>query len=319
MTLAALQLAPLLPAATPRRWLETHLAAHQAAHDADGPGAAPVRRWTGVAALLGDDAAALHEIHADLVADGASPAAAAKWLASWFAGGIADIVGFVFATASAALLVRPGRARFRLDADGRPDRVDPGQATVAVPEGHPWAELPDVEVVPDDGALAEAAVGALTVTAEPIVEACRCLARVGRPALWVEVGDRFGLPVLHQIDLPVDAAVADRMQYAVRTPARPWRKVADLRVADTPDGWTYLGRKGGCCLAYQSGEPDETAEAPLSEQARAYRARFPRRPGTPAYCSTCSLRDWPGCEERQVFWLAQERAARRAMYTDTDA
>ncbi|MGD9531538.1 MAG: hypothetical protein AB7V44_32750, partial [Pseudonocardia sp.] len=312
MTLAALPLAPLLPAATPLRWLETHLAAHQAAHDADGPGAATPRRWTGVGALLDDDAAALHDLHAGLVADGAAPAAAAKWLASWFAGGIADVVGFVFATASAALLVRPGRARFRLDDGGLPDRVDPGPARVAVAEGHPWAELSDVEVVADDGALAEAAVGALTVAAEPIVEACRCLARVGRPALWVEVGDRFGLPVLHQIHLPVDAAVADRMQYAVRTPSRPWRKVPDLRVADTPDGWTYLGRKGGCCLAYQSDETGETSEAgeageagetdetALTERARAYRARFPRLPDAPAYCSTCSLRDWPGCEERQV-------------------
>jgi len=45
---------------------------------------------------------------------------------------------------------------------------------------------------------------------------------------------------------------------------------------------------------------------------RAYRERFPSRPDEPRYCSTCSLRDLVDCEDRQRFWLEQERAARLA-------
>ncbi len=63
----------------------------------------------------------------------------------------------------------------------------------------------------------------------------------------------------------------------------------------------------GCCLASRCllEEPDE----PLTGRPRAYRERFPPRPDEPRYCSTCSLRDLSGCEERPLFRLAQERAA----------
>lgn len=304
---------PLLPAATPRRWLDTHLAAHQAAHDE--PEAPADHTWVGVDQLLADGAARLHRQHAEVQAEhGAPPAAAAKWLVGWFAGLLADAVGFTLATASAALLVQPGRARFRLDADDYPDRVDPGPATVAVAPGHPWAGQPGVAALSDDAALAAAAVAALTRAADPIVEACRGLARVGRNALWAEVADGFGLPVLHQVALPVDAAVAQRLQLAVRTPRRPWRKVPDLRVAQTATGWAYLGRKGGCCLSYQC--PDEEPDpAGLTERERTYRERFPRALGEPNYCSTCSLQELNACEQRQAFWLEQERAQRRLTTT----
>ena len=111
-------MAPLLPVATPGEWLATHLAAHQPADD-EPDGAT----WLGVEELLADGAAALRERHERLRAeDGASSPAAAKWLVSWFAGLLADAVGFTLATASAALLVRPGATRFRIDPDGWPDR-----------------------------------------------------------------------------------------------------------------------------------------------------------------------------------------------------
>lgn len=308
VTLAAAP-TPLLPADTPDEWLATHLTAHQAARDDEpSPGSS---RWVGTAQLLADDAAHLRREHARMVAeDGTPPAAAAKWLASWFAGHLADSAGYVYATASAALLLRPGAARFRLHPDGWPDRVDPGPVRVAVVDGHPWAGQPGVQVVGGDTALAAAAVAALTAAAEPLVDACRGLARVGRSALWSEVADSFGLPVLFQLDLPVDSLVVERLLEAVRSPGRPWRKVPDLRAARTDDGLIYLGRKGGCCLAYQCPADPEPDPAELDERGRAYRERFPGRDGEPRYCSTCSLRDLEECEERQLFWLEQERVAR---------
>ena len=97
-----------------------------------------------------------------------------------------------------------------------------------------------------------------------------------------------------------------------RNASAPSSAVPRLRVADGPDGdgRAYLGRKAGCCLAYQCAVEDEPNPTTLTERERAYRARFPRRPDEPRYCSTCSLRDLAGCEEHQRFWLEQERATR---------
>ena len=163
--------------------------------------------------------------------------AAAKWLLTWFAGGLADAVGFVFATASAALLAEPDRVRFGLHPDGWPDRVDPGPVPVAVAAGHPWAELADVRVLADDVELATAAVAALSGTVQPVVEACRGLAKVGRNALWAEVVDSFGLPLLHQVDLPVEPTVADRLRQAVRARADRGGRCPSC-------GWRISGRAG---------------------------------------------------------------------------
>ena len=299
---------PLLTAATPREWLATHLVAHQAAHDEDG--GSPDRTWITLDELLADGAAALRAAHARLVTDGATPQAAAKWLVSWFAGRLADAVGHTWASAASALLVRPDAVRFRLHPDRWPDRADPGPVPVAVAPGHPWAGQEGV-AVRDADALADAAVAALTAATTPVVEACRTLARVGRPALWAEVADGFGLAVLFRLDVPVDPAAVDRLRRALDSPVRPWRKVPSLRVARESDGPVYLGRKGGCCLAYQCDAPGEPDPAALPERERAYHERFPRRADEPRYCSTCSLRDLAGCEERQLFWWAQERAAHR--------
>jgi hypothetical protein len=71
-------------------------------------------------------------------------------------------------------------------------------------------------------------------------------------------------------------------------------------------------RGGGCCLAYQCPPDAEPDAEPADDRERAYRERFPVRPDEPRYCSTCSLRDLTDCEDRQLFWLLQERAARLA-------
>jgi len=294
--------APLLAAATPWEWLATHLTSDP---DVDG---APEPAWVGVDELLAGQAAHLRRCHARLVAeDGATPQAAAKWLTSWTAGQLADAVGFTYAAASAALLVRPGRARFGLDGGGYPDRVDPGPVGIAVSIGHPWAGQAGVEVVIGEPELATTAVEALVAASEPVVTACRGLARVGRPGLWAEVADGFGLAVLSRSDLPVAGEVVERIRRAVRTTGCPWRRVPDLRVAPTRSGPAYLGRKGGCCLSYQC-RPVEPQAVTAGE--RAFRTRFPCDPGEPRYCSTCSLRDLSGCEQRQVFWVEHERAQR---------
>jgi hypothetical protein len=297
----------LLRAATPQEWLATHLEARQSAHDDPAAGQP---RWVGVADLLADGAAPLRAAHARLVAAGGTPpAAAAKWLVGWFAGGLADASGYLLAAASAALLVPAGATRFRLHPGGWPERTDPGTAAVAVAESHPWAGRPGVRVVRDDRAVAALAVDALAPAVEPVVAACRTLARVGTSGLWTEVADRFGLAVLHELDLPVDPAVVDRLQEALHTPGRPWRRAPELRVAHGPDGPAYLGRKGGCCLAYRCPPGPALDLDALDERLRTWYTRFPLDDG-PRYCSTCSLRDLAGCEERQRFWTAQERAAR---------
>jgi hypothetical protein len=81
---------PLLRAADPQEWLATHLEAHQSAHDeAHGVVVGGELRWVGVAELLDGDAAVLRREHTRMVTqDGTPPAAAAKWLVSWFAGAI---------------------------------------------------------------------------------------------------------------------------------------------------------------------------------------------------------------------------------------
>lgn len=306
----------LLPADTPALWSAVHPEARAARHDEPTPDGAAGPAWATAAHLLADDAAVLRAAHARACEeDGAFPAAAAKWVVSWFAGGLADAVGFMFAGASAAPLVRLDRARWRLHRDGWPDRVDPGDVPVAVAAGHPWAGLPGTVTLADDEEVAARAVPALVAAVAPLVEAGRTLAKVGCPALWAEVSDALGLPVLHQPALPVDGAAARRLALLVDAVGVPWLKRPELRIADTADGPAYLGRKGGCCLAYKCppGESESLDDLDdLDDRQRAYRERFPLHPDERRYCSTCSLRDLAGCEERQVFWLQQERAARRA-------
>ena len=323
----------LLDAATPDDWIETHLAQHYRQHHADDGG--PPRPWVTIADVLADDAGQLRRTHTRLCADDeTTPNAAAKWVTSWYPGMVADAVGFTLAAAAAGLLLDSARLRLRLHPDGWVDQVDPlgsaapvgstGSAgsylaprstvdagpTVAVAAGHPWAGLPGVLVVADEHEVARLAVKALTVAVEPLVEGCRTLARVGRTSLWAEVADGFGLPLLMQPELPVDPAAVRRLQSGLRAEGALWRRRPDLRVDHNGRNADYLGRKGGCCLAYQCTDNSAIDLDSLDPQSRAFEERFPTGPGEPRFCSTCSLRELGDCEDRQLFWLRSEREAR---------
>jgi hypothetical protein len=268
------KIAPLLAAPTPAQWLEMHLPRH------DGPPGTSV----GVADLLAADGALLRTVHARLLDEyGATPTAAAKWLVSWFAGTLAGAVGLALATASAGLLPDARSVRWWRDVQGVPTAVEPGATRVLVAAEHAWAGQPGVEVVRDRAAVARRAVEALVAAVEPVVEACRALARLGRTAAWVEVGDRLGTAVLFVPGLPVTADVVDVLRAAAATPGAPWRQCPYLRVVESALGPVYVGRKAGCCLSYLS--------TPASDR-----------------CSTCSLRDLADCRDRQVIQLEQDAA-----------
>lgn len=298
----------LLAAATPQAWLSTHLPAHFTRHDTDSPPDLD-HQWFPAAALLADDAAFLRRTHARLCAnDGATPAAAAKWVAGWFPGALADAVGFTLATAAAALLLDGGAVRWRMNPGGWPDLVDPAGSSVAVAAGHPWSGLPGVLTLADDVEVAALAVSTLNAVCEPLVLACRRLARVGANALWAEVADRFGLAMLFDRDLPVQPDAVRRVRLGLAAADARWRQTPDLRVSDVDGRPEYLGRKAGCCLAYQCPPGPEFDLHALEEKDRAYYTRFP--PSTePRYCSTCSLRDLADCEDRLSLWMTLERGA----------
>lgn len=307
---------PLLTAATPADWRARHGRAGSVdpvRSDAEPP----PPRWIGAPELLDGRAGELRATHERLCRDATPPVPAAKWVVSWFAGGLADAVGLMLAMAAAAPVVELATARWRMDPGGWPECADPGPVPVVVATGHAWAGLPGTVCVADERAVAARAVTALVAAVSPIVEAGRGLARVGRTALWAEVADGVGLPLLHEVDLPVDAAAVHRLRLALDVPAAPWRKRPDLRV-DATDGAAYLGRKGGCCLNYRCPPDPEPDPGALDGRERAYRERFPTRPDQPRYCSTCSLRDLADCEDRQRFWLRQERAARQPQLTISD-
>lgn len=306
MSLAAESLL-LLPAATPDQWVDSHLISHFTRHGAAGP-QAPDRVWLTRAELLAADAAVLRRSHEKVSADDdASPAAAAKWLAGWFPGALADAVGFTLAAASAALLLDGDRVRWRMDPGGWPDLIDPAGAAVAVRSDHPWAGQPGVLVLPDDAAVAERAVRILTTVCEPLVLACRRLARVGLTTLWTEVADSFGMCTVFDLDVPVDPAAARRINLGLTAPGARWRQRPDLWVSDNPA--EYLGRKAGCCLSYQCPPGPELDLDTLPEKDRAYYQRYPLA-AEPRYCSTCSLRDLGDCADRQTSYLQLQRAAR---------
>ncbi|OJY53077.1 hypothetical protein [Pseudonocardia sp. 73-21] len=288
----------LLAAPSPSRWFAAQLPVFTGRYDAAGS----TGSWAGPEAVL----ASLPAVHARLVGEyDATPAAAAKWLVSWVAGELAGAVAFTLATASAGLLVEADAVRWRVEADGRPGRVDPGPVAVAVAAGHPWAGMDGVRVVEDPTAPA---LAALVDVAGPLVEACRRLGRVGRSAAWTEVADGVGSAVLHVPGLPVDQRAVDAVRAALDAPGAPWRQRPTVRVAETAIGPLYLGRKAGCCLSYQTPPGPEPDPATLDAETRAYRERFPRRAGEPLYCGTCSLRDAAGCEERQVYWWERRRS-----------
>lgn len=300
---------PLLRAATPAAWLATYGAADAGVVEPTGHRDEPAPAWLRAVDLLDGEASGLRDVHARLCADRVPPAAAAKWVVSWFAGGLAEVVGFMLAMAAAAPLVERGRTRWRLHPDGWPDLVDPGPVPVVVPAGHPWAGQPGTLTVHDERAVAAVAVPALVTVVDEFVEAGHRMAKVGRTSLWAEVADGVGLPLLHRSDLPADPAAVARLRLALAVPGVPWRRRPDLRLAAAGDQPVYLGRKAGCCLTHRCPPDPEPDPDTLDERERAYRERFPTDPDQPRYCSTCSLRTLADCEDRQRYWLAQERAA----------
>jgi hypothetical protein len=300
---------PLLTAAGPGEWFATHLAAHQNAHaeheDADGP-----QVWVGLDDLLTDGAVLLADTHRRVLAGdgrGGSAQMAAKWVLSWTAGPVAAAVGHVLGTGAAGLLVDRGPVRLRLHPDGWVDRVDPGGCPVAVTPEHPWAGQDGVVVAADETELVRLTVDSLVAALRPVVDAVRGLARVGARALWAEVADELGLATTYQPYLPGREDVVARLRAAVTAPGAPWRVSPTLRTTTAPWGEVYVGQKGGCCLAYQRPSVP-VPEDEMTDDLREYHARFERAlPDGKHVCNTCSLRDAPGCEERQLFWLERRR------------
>jgi len=297
--------ASALPVAAPdpRAWLDGWLAPRLGI----APPLRPDDAWPGLAGL---DRARLADLHARLAADGATGPAAAKWLAGWYAGGLAAAVGRTLGLARAALVVDPADVRWHVRPEGWPDGYDLGAPAVAVAAGHPWAEHPGVRVVADADAVRELALDSVLGVATPLVTRLRTLAKVGLPSLWAEVGDRLGLAVTSDLALPVDETVAAELRAVVALPRAPWKARPRLEVGPTAAGPAYLGQKGGCCLAYlcqeEAGEPDPAQAAWLA----VYRERFPVGPGRPDYCSTCSLLEAGECAARQRLWVEHHSAGR---------
>ena len=304
---------PLLEAATPQAWLDTHLEAHFAVHEVAGGDGVP-RSWVGPEDLLADDAAFLAAAHARILGEGGgTPQMAAKWLVAWTAGHrgrrrrvparhrrrrAARRHRPAALAAAPRRLGRPGPAR-GLHRPGRPGSPVGGQA--------------GVETVADEDEVVARTVDSLVRAVRPVVDAVRRTARVGARAMWAEVADGIGMSTTYQPHLPVREDVVERLRAAVTAPGAPWRVSPTVRTASAPWGPAYVGQKGGCCLAYQ--RPDTTepvAEEDLTPELREYYALFPRETGAARVCATCSLRDPQGCADRQLYWLQQQARRRRA-------
>lgn len=298
----------LLTAPTPAAFLATHVNDRQARHDEEATGS---RAWRSLHDLLEGDARLLRDLHATIVASGEPPKAAVKYLVGWVGGFLAETVGYVFATADAGVLASD-RVRWRFHPDGWTDRVDLSGCTLVVTAGHPWSGLEGVDTVADDDTVRAVTVDALVRTLTPLVEAGRALARLGRNAVWCEVADGLGMATACAPALERLGPTIPRLEALLAAPGVPWRTRPTLWQATGRTGPMVIARKGGCCLAYTGiaadgadEEPDEDVDA----DHRAYRERFPRVPGEPAYCSTCCFREPDEVEARQVFWtdLQEER------------
>ncbi|MGE0141039.1 MAG: hypothetical protein AB7R77_24825 [Ilumatobacteraceae bacterium] len=276
---------PPLAAATPADWLERHLSAMFA--DLGSPPLQPADTWLTRAALLAHDAHEVRAMFARRCADRLPPQTSATFVAAFVGGPLAGAIGFVLAGTGAGVVVDPERTRWRLHPDGFIDRVELAGATFLVDPDHPWAGLPEVEVVDDDWERVERTMGSLVATMEPLIEACHSLARVGRAGLWNEVADAFGLSIVYQHVLPAREDVVEMLGRALRSTGSPWRARPRLGLAVGSFGSAYTGQKGGCCLAYLQHERE---------------AGGPRR-----YCSTCALRDPDDARSLQLAYFERTR------------
>jgi len=295
-------------ASDPQTWADTVLQARfdrWAEHDtAPGHGEPEPGRWVGIAEVTANDEALLRDLHPRLMARYHAPAdTAAMYLAGWYAGAIADVVGYGLATAGAGIVVRADDVRLHVHPDDWVDRIRLESLRAVVPDGHPWAGQPGVETAGGDEMLA-CCVSALVEVVTPIVDGCHRLARVGRVGLWNEVGDNLALA----FDDAVAAhdEVRDLLLAAGAVPGVPWRATPSIEVVDDSElGPTLVRHKGGCCLAYQCSYDDRDDDE-LDPDLAAYRIRFGSDTAEPRYCTTCKFRDPADARERQLFWRRVE-------------
>lgn len=292
-------------AATPLEWFEREV---RPVYDAYGPFDASSARWVTMTELLGDGPNGLVALHQRMCRrDGTPPATAATYLAGWFAGFAAEIVGLGLATAGAGLLVDPTTLRWHLHADDWPERIELGDAPVVVTPDHPWADTTDARIVPDLDAVVAVTVRHLVHELTPIVTACHGLAKVGSAGLWNEVGDGLVMVLRHHDHLEVDGSMIDIVTRAAHVSGVPWRSHARLWFAPGSAGPVCVGQKGGCCLAYKRPRDEAVASETDTPDLTAFRERFPDDPDVPRYCGTCSQRDPADCEARQLFWIERRR------------
>lgn len=279
-------------AAEPAAWIDGYL--WRCRSDAlvtgagDGPGTVTMSE------LLDGDAAFLRAAADRLQRAGLPPAVTAMYLAAWFAGGAATVVGFGLAVASCGLLPDVRQLRWTLTNDGLPIRTHIG-TTGVVAAGHAWSGESSIEVVADDEVTSRS-VQALVHACQPIVDACRRLARVGRVGLWNEVADCLGGALAHQCRAPVTEERLAALRRAVALPDAPWRSRPRIEQAHSPVlGPVPIVQKGGCCLAFT-----------IASEPR----RADDRGGThgPGYCSTCRFRAPADCDRGQLSWLEQHFA-----------
>lgn len=295
----------LWPGSGPGCFLGERLVEHFARLEKDhapDPGAC---RWHSAAAVLADQADLIERQRGRLTGEQAvPPPAAAKYLAEWYGGSLGRAVGLVYALAGAGLLV-DASVRWREHPVGWVDRVDVAGCSVAVVAEHPWAGLDGVLVLEDDAAVRAAVVRALVEVLTPVLAACRAGARVGWASVWAEVGDSVGLALTHcTYPVPEASLAVEPLRRLVRTDGAPWRKLPEAWMGTTAQGELFMGRKGGCCLAYTADhQPADPDDPDLDDFYQAWLRRFPENGSDPGYCSTCSFRDLPDVEARQRFWL----------------
>lgn len=302
-------------AGDPWTWYVDVVRAHS---DVDGPFDADSPRWVDPATLLGDGSTSLPVLHQHLIDhDRTPPATAAMYLAGWFAGYTAEVVGLGLATERAGFLVDPSQLRWHLHADGWPERIELGNVDVLVPPGHRWIGRTGVVEVESFDVVLRQTVDRLVWAVTPIIDGCHGLARVGLTGLWNEVGDGLVMVLRHFNELDVDDAMLDAANAAAHLDGVPWRAHAELRIVETTWGRAGVGRKGGCCLAYRRQydahhEPDDDSDQDIVE----FRRRFPVTGDEAQYCGTCSFRERDDAEARQLFWF--ELARRRRTINTSD-
>ena len=294
-----------LPAGTPAAWLDTHLVRFFASAEASDRA---THRSLGVDDVLADDARVLRELRDALTAEGATSRAAATYLAGWFGGLAATALGYAFVGSGAGFLVDPATIRWLLHPDGWTDTVELGEVTSAVAPGHPWSGLPNVLVIDDASERRARMVTALVEAVQPMMEACRGLARVGKVGLWNEVGDGFASVLAYQATIPVTEPDVETLRALIAVPGVPWKARATLRVVPTEHGQVCVMQKGGCCLVFTGTYGLDDAD--LDDDHRDYLERFSDPPGVPDYCTNGPRREFADCQARQLWWRAREHEQR---------